>query len=196
MLAALVAGIQVGSVCIAVIDPGVGTNREAVVMLADEIWYVGPDNGLLSVIAGRSSKVELWRIDWRPEMLSISFHGRDLFAPIGAWIEMGIFPHDKLSDMAQLQIKFDSDDLAEVIYIDHFGNIMTGVRSEHIPQGTLFQIGSCSISHAPVFSEGLPAQTFWYGNSLGLVEFALNGANAASFLGVRVGDRFDIHLPG
>lgn len=194
LLAAMSSGIQLGSVCIAIVDPGVGSERDAVVMLADEKWYVAPDNGLLSVIAGRSNKVELWRIDWRPENLSVSFHGRDLFAPIGALIEMGIFPHDKLSDIAQLQVRLNCNDLPEVIYIDHFGNIMTGIRSAQILKSTVFRIGGRPISYARVFSNALPDQPFWYENSLGLVEFALNGVNAAQLLGAQVGDKFEICL--
>lgn len=195
LLAAMSSRISIGSVCVAVVDPGVGSERNAVVMLADEKWFIGPDNGLLSVVAERANKVELWRIDWRPENLSNSFHGRDLFAPIAAWIENGAFPHSKLSDLARLHVSLNSHDLAEVIYIDHYGNILTGVRAIKVTRDTRFIFGSRLITYARVFSDAIPGKPFWYGNSLGLVEFALSGDSAAQFMGASVGDQFEIHLP-
>lgn len=191
LLAALSSGLPVGSVCLAVIDPGVGSSRDAVVMLADERWYVGPDNGLLSIVAERASNVNFWRIDWKPQHLSASFHGRDLFAPIAAWIEMGAFPHGKLSDVARLQVDLSGSDREEIIYIDHFGNLLTGVRAEKVSLETRFRVGSCVVAYARVFSDAIPGHPFWYENSLGIVEFAVNSGSAAEFLGVRVGDHFE-----
>jgi hypothetical protein len=195
LLASTSARFPVGSVCLAVIDPGVGSERAAVVMLADEKWYIGPDNGLLSVVAGRAKQIELWQIDWRPESMSVSFHGRDVFAPIAALIEKGTFPDAKLSSIARLQFSLDSGDLYEVIYIDHYGNLISGVRAAQIPRGTQFSLASCLIDFAPVFSQSEPDRPFWYENSLGLVEFALNGGSAAQFFSAQVGDQFEIGLP-
>ncbi|MDP2961241.1 MAG: SAM-dependent chlorinase/fluorinase [Sulfurimicrobium sp.] len=195
LLSAMSSCFPIGSVCVAVVDPGVGSARNAVVMHADEKWYVGPDNGLLSVVAGRALQSELWRIDWRPEYLSDSFHGRDLFAPIAAWIDRGAFPHSKLSEIERLNIGLDYSDLAEVIYIDHYGNIMTGMRAAQIQRNAQFLFGSSAIEFARVFSDGLSGRPFWYKNSLGLVEFAINGASAALFLGAQVGDQFEVYLP-
>ena len=82
LLAALSMQIPPGSVTLAVVDPGVGGPRDAVALEADGNWYIGPDNGLLSVLAVRAKACTYWRITWRPEKLSASFHGRDLFAPV------------------------------------------------------------------------------------------------------------------
>src|SRR5215475_5546247 len=98
LLAALQASFPVGSVFLAVIDPGVGGARDAVVLEADGKAYVGPDNGLLSVVAARAAKARTWRITWRPPATSASFHGRDLFAPIAAWIAAGHLAKDKIED--------------------------------------------------------------------------------------------------
>mgnify|MGYP003444608586 CR=1 FL=1 len=192
LLAALSSGFPIGSACVAVVDPGVGTERGAVVMLADEKWYIGPDNGLLSVVAGRAAKAELWRIDWRPEKLSSSFHGRDLFAPIAAMIERGAFPHSRLSDIPRLEVNLSCSDLAEVIYIDHYGNLMIGIIAAQVEHATQLRFSSCLIGFAPVFSAAKPGQPFWYENSLGLVEIALDCASAAQFLSAQIGDQFEI----
>ena len=195
LLAAMSSGMPTGNICVAVVDPGVGSERDAVLMRADGLWYVGPDNGLLAVVAERARNVECWRIDWRPKNLSVSFHGRDLFAPVAAWIETGAFPHDKLSKIARLQVSLDSSDLAEVIYIDHYGNLLTGLRATHVPRSAHFLLASYLVPFRKVFSEALSGHPFWYENSLGLVEFALNGGSAAQFPGARVGDQFEMRLP-
>ena len=84
LLAALAVEFPKGSVFLCVVDPGVGGDRLPVVLEADGRWFVGPDNGLLNTVAAQSEHV-VWRIiTWRPELLSASFHGRDLFAPIAA----------------------------------------------------------------------------------------------------------------
>ena len=188
LLAALVPQFQIASTCLAIVDPGVGSQRDAVVMLADRKWYVGPDNGLLSVLAARASKVELWRITWRPENLSRSFHGRDLFAPIAALIEKGAFPYDKLAAMARLGLVLDAGDLAEIIYIDHYGNAMTGLRAGVLQHGDKLLLGSVELSYAPVFSQAQSMQPFWYENCIGLIEIALDRGDAAALLDIKVGD--------
>lgn len=192
LLAGLLQTLPPGVVCLAVVDPGVGSSRDAVVMQADNKWFVGPDNGLLSVVAARASSVELWRIDWRPEKLSVSFHGRDLFAPVAAWIDQGVFPHDKLSAISCLNTYFTEEDLLEIIYIDHYGNAMTGIRSEAVTVKTVFKFRSKLLEYARVFSEAQPGTPFWYVNSLGLIEFAMNCASVAVYTGAKIGDQVEI----
>jgi len=189
LLAAMTPQFEIGSVCMAVVDPGVGSARGAVVMLADEKWYVGPDNGLLAVVAARASKVELWNITWRPDGLSNSFHGRDLFAPIAAWIEKGAFPHGKLADSVSLQVHIDAADLPEIIYIDHYGNAMTGLRAGALPLSGKLLVSETVLEYAPVFSDVPYGTPFWYENSIGLIEIAVNRGSAALMLGLKVGGR-------
>src|SRR5262245_2201721 len=76
LLAALAARLPKDSVTMAVVDPGVGGERQPLAVAADGRWFVGPDNGLLSVVAARAKKCEVSAIGWRPESLSASFHGR------------------------------------------------------------------------------------------------------------------------
>ncbi len=96
----------------AVVDPGVGGLREAVILVADGRCYVGPDNGLLSVVAQRAAACAYWRITWRPQELSASFHGRDLFAPIAALIARGAFPAERLAPSIGLGVRVPPEDCA------------------------------------------------------------------------------------
>lgn len=189
LLPALAAQTPPGSVLMAIVDPGVGGPREAVVLVADGRWYVGPDNGLLSVVAQRAGACAYWRIHWRPEALSATFHGRDLFAPIAALIAKGAFPAERLAPASGLDVRLPPEDLAAAIHIDHYGNVMTGLRAAPIPRAARILVGQQPLVYARTFSEAPPGAVFWYENSLGLVECAANRANAATLLGLRVGDK-------
>jgi len=187
LLAALAAQIPAGSVTLAVVDPGVGGARAAVALEIDGRWFVGPDNGLMSVLAARATKTSVWRITWQPENLVPSFHGRDLFAPIAATLVRGEFPAGKAVRADRLQMEFGATDLGEIIYIDHYGNACTGLRAQAVPHDTRVVAGGVSLAYARVFSAAPPGGTFWYANSLGLVEIAGNGCSAAAALGLAVG---------
>jgi len=191
LLAALTAQQPKDSVTLAVVDPGVGGDRAPVAVLADGRWFVGPDNGLISVIAARAKKSETYSIGWRPKALSASFHGRDLFAPVAALLARGNRRQARLK-RAALAVNFGSDDLAEVIYVDHFGNVVTGLRAAAVPRSREVAAGGRGIPGARVFSEVRPGAVFWYENSLGLVEIAAHSASAAQALGLKVGDAVGI----
>ena len=188
LLAALRAWYPADTVFLCVVDPGVGSARDAVVLQADGQWFVGPDNGLLSVVAARAASTRTWRIAWRPERLSASFHGRDLFAPMAGWVSRGELAADKLSETTGLQVRLGAGDLAEVVYIDHYGNVLTGMRAGSVAKSATLGIAGKEVVNARVFSDVPVGQAFWYENSIGLVEVAVNGGNAAMQLGARVGD--------
>jgi len=185
LLAAFATRFPPGCTFLAVVDPGVGTPREAVVVLADGRWFVGPDNGLLSVVAARSAGTRLWRITWKPTGVSATFHGRDLFAPIAADIARGEFPADKLTPIDTLDVEFDAGDLARVIYIDHYGNAWTGVRAA--PADARVSAAGERFRHSECFGQVGKGEGFWFINSVGLLELAVNRGNAAEAYGLTVG---------
>jgi S-adenosylmethionine hydrolase len=192
LLAALCRDLPAGAVVLAVVDPGVGGPREAVVVEADGRFHVGPDNGLLSVLAGRAQISRTWRIAWRPETLSDSFHGRDLFAPIAAWIAAGDFPSDKLTPVAGLHVQFDTAELPRILYIDHYGNAWSGIRGNIggglVEAGSNIEVKGNVVPWRRVFMEAGKGEVFWHVNSSGLIEIAANRASAADKLGLKVGD--------
>lgn len=182
LLAALGRQLPEGCVVLAVVDPGVGGERNAVALRADGRWYVGPDNGLLNGVAVQARMVE-WRIiDWRPERLSSSFHGRDVFAPIAARIARGDFgwAHHPSSGP---DLTGWTGDLPEIIYLDHFGNALSGWR--HTPEldARVLSVNGFIISRATTFCSVPAGEPFWYANSLGLVEIAVNQGRTDRLLG-------------
>lgn len=187
LLAAISMQIPPGSVTLAVVDPGVGGARDAVALTADNNWTIGPDNGLLSVLAARAKACACWRITWQPEELSASFHGRDLFAPVAAAIACGEFPAGKAECGARLSVDFGGNDLGAIVYIDHYGNAFSGLRARDLPRDARVVVAGRSLGHARVFSAVPAGDVFWYMNSLGLVEIAGNACNASARLGLQIG---------
>lgn len=188
LLASLVPTFPQGSVFLSVIDPGVGSAREPVALRAGGYRFVGPDNGLLSVFAARAAHAEAFRIAWRPQALSSSFHGRDLFAPVAARIEMGPLPDGWLAPLGRLSVGFGAGDLPEIIYVDHYGNAMTGLRAEAVRRDAVLIANGSQIKHAPIFSAVPRGAVFWYPNSQGLIEIAANQGNAAADLELEIGE--------
>lgn len=193
LLAALVPELPAGAVCMAVVDPGVGGDRPPVALQADGRWFVGPGNGLFEILQRRAEAVQQWTITWRPEGLSRSFHGRDLFAPVAARLAHGEAPPGEIcpADWRQLTSRPGAawpDDNAAVIYIDSFGNAMTGLRADLVDESQIIMAGGKRIPHAAVFSEVPPGRVFWYANSCGLIEIAVNRGNAAANYDLKIGD--------
>ena len=129
LLAAYAAWFPAGTVLLCVVDPGVGGERRALILEANGQFYVGPDNGLFEIVLRRATPAAQCReITWRPALLSASFHGRDLFAPVAARLARGE-PSSAMARSAAPQRFADwPDDLAEIVYIDHYGNALTGMR--------------------------------------------------------------------
>ena len=186
LLAALAPDFPAGAVFLAVVDPGVGTDRAAIVVEADGRRFVGPDNGLFEIALRRAGVRRAWRITWQPERLSASFHGRDLFAPVAAMIARGdAMPGDPIAEAAVRRADW-ADDLAQVVYIDHFGNAMTGLRASTIPPGATLEAGGRRLARARTFGDVAPGTAFWYENANGLAEIAVNRGRADA-LGIAVG---------
>lgn len=153
-----------------------------VVQIADQ-HFVGPDNGLLSILWQRARRRSCWPIAWRPARLSASFHGRDLFAPVAAALAARRVPRGLLAPKARPAVLLPAADLGRVIYIDHYGNAVTGLRFT-TAQATL-RVGRRVLRHARTFEDA--RGPFWYENSTGLVEIAAPRASAARGLRLKVG---------
>lgn len=179
-----------GTVFLCVVDPGVGSARRAIMVRTDGRWYVGPDNGLFHILARRAGGADCHEILWRPAQLSASFHARDLFAPVAAMLARGEVPLSEPCALTQPPGDWP-DDLGQIIYLDHFGNAITGMRSSQLGHDKKMRVGGSVLPYARTFSDVPPGAGFWYGNANGLVEFAVNRGDAAQALGLRLGDTFE-----
>lgn len=188
LLAALLPSLPRDAVVLGVVDPGVGGPRAPLVARLDGRTLVGPDNGLFAPAALDADQATWFEITWRPAKLSASFHGRDLFAPVAARLAGGA----SIEDLAMLTAAPSAGtawprDLAEIVYIDHFGNAMTGLRAGEVAEDAILSLKNNRIKRSRTFCDAAPDTAFWYENSSGLVEIAVNGGSAADALGLAVG---------
>ncbi len=188
LLAALRFSFPAKSIFLTVVDPGVGSARKGLVLKADEQYFVGPDNGLLNAVAAQSANVEWWQITWQPKDCSSSFHGRDIFAPVAARLSLN--QADELIEPINKPDEADYvEDLAEIIYFDNYGNAMTGLRYQSAYRDKVLHISDKNIYPANTFSDVKQGEAFWYKNSSGLVEIAVNRDSAQQQLKLRLGEK-------
>lgn len=191
LLAAYQAEFPDETVFLCVVDPGVGSEkREPVIMRAGRNWYVGPDNGLFDVVASRCEAVDAWRIRWRPERMSASFHGRDLFAPVAAMLAMGDFPE---AQPYRFEVAPEmKEDLPQVIYVDRFGNLLTGLRAENLGHVEAVSFKGETVPRVWTFSDVAEGMPLCYENPTGLLEIAVNCGRADDYFEVAIGDAIEL----
>ena len=209
-----------GSIHIAVVDPGVGTDRRPLLLETPTSRFVAPDNGLLSCIVAEylDDAPELpSRVAVPPEItvyhvtnpgywlqpLSRTFHGRDVFAPVAAHLSLGVPPHElgvPVDDMAWLPIpqpSVDTNNLSgEVVYADHFGNLITNIPGEALAnrQDTEIHLGGRTIHglsitfHDENAEAGGSEAPIALVGSLGYLEIAVPDGNAAAALSAGPGE--------
>jgi S-adenosylmethionine hydrolase len=186
LLPAYTRDLPAGTICICVVDPGVGGDRGGAVVRAHGHWYLGPDNGLMAILVRRDPAAVSWPLDWRPAALSASFHGRDWFAPAAVRLSRGELP---VGEPRALSVTVTDwpDDWAGILYIDRFGNAITGLRAEAVATDAALQVGDHVLPPARVFGDVAPGTPFWYPNANGLVEIAVNRGRADRLPGVTPG---------
>lgn len=192
LLAALLAQVPDNSILVCVIDPGVGSERDALMVRIGGRILVGPDNGLLAVSASMDPEAMAYKIPHDKSKLSASFHGRDLFAPVAARIWLGEdLPLESIHPSSMVGSDWPRA-LEEVVYIDHYGNAMTGLPADHLKDTAKIESGGQLLHHAPVFAAADKANPFWYRNSCGLIELAVNRGRADETLDLVIGSRLSI----
>ena len=194
-----------GTIHVVVVDPGVGTQRRAIILRTKSASFVAPDNGVLSYVIGQSSAWEAVAITkpqfWR-STVSPTFHGRDIFAPVAARLSLG-FPLTDFGEvitsvttlpLSQPYQAADGSMVGHIIHIDSFGNLITDIKSSDLPQpkqAVTIEVGNQLIS-------GL-SRTYAEGSGLlaligsdGYLEIAVKEGSASAFLDAEVGDEVRI----
>jgi S-adenosylmethionine hydrolase len=191
LLPAYAAGFPPGSVFACVVDPGVGGDRPGAVIKADGRWYVGPDEGVFAILTRRARHVECWRLP-PPATASPSFHGRDVFAPLAARLARdGRFGAGSVACTADARPEWP-DELQRVVYIDRYGNAITGMRAAVLDDSATLRVNGHALQRATTFTDAQPGAAFWYANSSGLVEIAVNRGRADRLLDIAVGTPFEL----
>jgi S-adenosyl-L-methionine hydrolase (adenosine-forming) len=186
---------------VVVVDPGVGTERRPLLVTGENQYFVAPDNGVLSLVYEREENVLVRHANvqhYYLEPVSKTFHGRDVFAPVAAWLAKGAQASamgEEITDYKKFSMpkaKAGGGFIKGVVLrVDGFGNIITNFRAEDLPaaameNGTVqFTVGTHKVGKlVDTFGKGSPGETFAYIGSSGFVEFGINRGNAAKSLGV------------
>jgi S-adenosylmethionine hydrolase len=201
-----------GTVHVAVIDPGVGTERRGLLITTSKHILIGPDNGILMPTAHHLGNFIVYEIQNKKYMLdsiSSTFHGRDIFTPIAAHITNGVVFEEigpKIDDFVDLD--FGNGEInkstakTQVIYIDRFGNIITNLQKETVLKALEFgknmmlYVGKKYIKIPFVKSYGFVKknQVLATIGSSDLLEIGVNQGNAAKKLGIKEDDKLDLLL--
>lgn len=196
-----------GTIHIAVVDPGVGSHRRGVAIQFEGGYLVGPDNGVLSGVLSLSPAiiaVELTNPQyWRTPNPSATFHGRDIFAPVGGYLAKGIPIHKlgHLIDTASLiDLSLPSFQVTEggiigyIQYIDIFGNLVTNIPASVVKgKNGLVEVKERKIPQKMTYSEVELGELVALIGSHGWVEIAVNGGSAKAQLEVDLGENILIH---
>jgi S-adenosylmethionine hydrolase len=194
-----------GTVHIAVVDPGVGTKRRPIAAKARSHdgyihFFIGPDNGLLIPAARSIGKFEVYELTNRDLFQKIpcrTFHGRDIFAPVGAHISMGVGVEEvgaEIFDFIDLDfgivIKTADSIQGKVIFIDPFGNIVTNISSNDVDLkvGDILEIEGIKVSVLNSYGFCKEGQPLALIGSHGYLEIAVNQGDASRFFDKKIID--------
>ncbi len=205
-----------GTVHVVVVDPGVGTTRRPMAARIGDWYYVGPDNGTVTLLLQRAKDegkgAEFVELNdpkyWLPSVSHV-FHGRDIFAPCAAYLAKGVPLSDLgtgIDDPIVLQLpqpqRHGDGWSGEIIHVDHFGNLASNVRVEHLAaalnqkEKIVVRLGNTEIiGLVDTFGERPVGQVVALLGSTGNLIVSVVNGSAASRLGARVGDRLEVVVP-
>jgi S-adenosylmethionine hydrolase len=200
-----------GTIFVAVVDPGVGTERDPILLqTTNGKFFLGPDNGLFSQVVAHQGLVRAWRLDqpayFRPGEISRTFHGRDIFGPVAAHLAAGTSPDRVGTPIKTVVLLPDKDSTfsagiitAQVLHIDRYGNLILNIHSgsdiaDRLKDGTLVRVsvGKQSFSAPLVKTYGDVDKgrlVLLYGGG-GLLEIGINQGSAARQLKIEPGTIF------
>jgi S-adenosylmethionine hydrolase len=203
-----------GTVHLVVVDPGVGTARRPIIASTGRHLFVAPDNGVLSFIYSREGGLQVHNVTaehYYLKPVSQTFHARDIFAPITAYLAKGIPPAkfgEETSNFVRLDIpaprRLDERTVrGSVLKVDHFGNLITNLTPQDVPSllgGTALlckiAVGGRTITTVKTsYADGAADEVFGILGSAGYLEIVVNRGSAAQVLGVAKGCDVDVTLP-
>jgi len=193
-----------GTIHIAVIDPGVGTDRKPILVVDKNYFFIGPDNGIFGLVYNRLKEFNVFKITnhlFFLKSISATFHGRDIFAPVAAHLSTGVPPSEmgpEITNYKSLSIPLPSikskNINGNIIYIDGFGNLVTNIHRRCIQKIKKESSLKIKIGGKIITKVSPNYQSVSRGNLLALigssemVEIAVREGNACKMLGAKEGD--------
>lgn len=204
-----------GSINMVVVDPGVGSARRPIIVAADRHYFVAPDNGVLSLVYAKEERLRVYHVTadhYFLQPVSTTFHGRDVFSPVAAWLAKGVDPGkfgEEITDFVRFNLPrpkpADANTIKGIVLkADRFGNLVTNFTPEDLP--ALFKetrpafkiaVGQREATKmCTSYVEGQPNELFGILGSMGYLEIAANRASAAQLAGAAKGAEVTIVMEG
>jgi len=204
-----------GAVHIVVVDPGVGSARRPIIVASDRHYFVAPDNGVLSLVYAREERIRVYHVTaghYFLQPVSHTFHGRDIFSPVGAWLAKGVDLSkfgEEVTDFVRFNLPrpkaLDASTVRGIVLkADRFGNLVTNITPQDLP--ALFEpscppfrivVGQCEVTRiCTSYVEGAPNELFCILGSMGFLEIAANRASAAQIAGATKGAEVTVVVKG
>jgi S-adenosyl-L-methionine hydrolase (adenosine-forming) len=204
-----------GTVHMVVVDPGVGTARRPIILTGDRHLFVAPDNGVLSLVYDREDRISVRHVTADHYFLqprSNTFHGRDIFSPVAAYLAKGVDPErfgEEITDFVRFGVPrpkpVDERTLRGVVLkVDRFGNLITNITPTDVPWlfGSSRPAFKIAVGKGQVarmcsnYSEGGPGEAFGILGSMGFLEIATNRGSAQQMLGASRGSEVSVVMEG
>ncbi|HUB02036.1 MAG TPA: SAM-dependent chlorinase/fluorinase [Terriglobales bacterium] len=204
-----------GTVHMVVVDPGVGTARRPIILTGDRHLFVAPDNGVLSLVYDREERISVRHVTADHYFLqprSNTFHGRDIFSPVAAYLAKGVDPErfgEEITDFARFNVPrpkpVDERTLRGVVLkADRFGNLITNITATDVPWlfGTSQPAFKIAVGKGQVtricgnYAEGTPGEAFGILGSMGFLEIATNRGSAQQLLSAGKGGEVNVVMEG
>lgn len=189
------------TIFVAVVDPGVGSERKAILLETDDYYFIAPDNGLLGFVFDEEKNFKVYELtneQFFAQTVSRTFHGRDIFAPIAAHLSKGVQPTEfgaEIKDFVRLENSplkriSDREIEAEIIHTDRFGNLVTNLKAEDLSDKfTLFVNGKTIDKLQTFFAEAEKGELFTILGSAGFLEIVAFQDSAQAILHVEAGGK-------
>ncbi len=204
VLSACCGDFPADTIFVTVVDPGVGSDRKAILAVSNNKYFIAPDNGLIGFAVGNEAAVfEITNAKFFRHPVSETFHGRDIFAPVAAHLSLGADPEEvgpALDDFTHILLPMPTANspteiYGEIIYIDQFGNIITNFANSYVARGKAVEIGDYMIDDKRRFyAESTAENLFFIAGSAGFIEISIYLQSARDFLGARAGQRLKLIL--
>ena len=206
ILASVYQNFPLQTIFVSVVDPGVGSNRRAILVETDKYFFIAPDNGLLSFIFQNEqnfSVFELTNQDYFLSNVSQTFHGRDVFAPTAAWLSKKIDPQElgkEVTDFVvfdNLKPKLIEEKLweAEIIHVDRFGNLITNLKKENRADNFSLEVnGTLIAKHLSFYAEAEIGEVFTIWGSADYLEIVAYQNSACKLLKTKTGEKIRVKM--
>jgi S-adenosyl-L-methionine hydrolase (adenosine-forming) len=201
----------IGTIHLAVVDPGVGSSRRGLILRTDRYLFVGPDNGLFSLVAPELAEAfEIKPSAYLPATVSNTFHGRDIFAPVAAALASGVKPEELGSTIRDpkrftaLALVTGATIKSQIIHLDRFGNAVTGIERRHLssellPSSFSMRAGAADIRRQKRFyaeEPVVPGEPFLIWGSLNFLEISVTNGSAVELLNLSCGQEVTLVWSG